>query len=181
MQSVQTRRDVGCLLIGNTDSERLSILRKQLGVRGVDTVEAPNGENRLESAQEGLYAARRHGGTCVAAEGAGWMPAIALAVQLNVDRIALIAPAYAANDAFERQMRNFVRRNLFFCVAEILVLEDVSNSEMRRELDGFCRRMCNARIWRLPVAGSWMGRRSPLEMAARFLAAGERELKEGVQ
>ena len=180
MRSVRVREAVGCLLIGNADSGKLSKLKEQLGAHGVDTVEAVRGSNQFEAAQEGLYAARRRGGTCVAAEGEGWMSAIALAVQLNVDRIVLITPANASDDAFARQMmqlRSFVRRNLFFCVADVLVLEDASDQEMRKELDGFCRRLCNARIWRLPVAGGWMDRRSPLETAARFLATGEQGLR----
>lgn len=168
---------VGCLLMGETSSERLGRLRERLSVRGVDTVETIGRGDRLCAAQEGLYAARRRGGTCVAAEGEWWTVALALAVQLNVDRVALILPAWCAGEEAARQqiqMRSFVQRNLFFCVSDVLVLESAMDRRMARELDGVCRKMYNARVWRMTTAEQeWRRGGIPLETAARFLAAGD--------
>ena len=172
---------VGCLLMGDSSSGRLGRLRERLSVHGVETVEAICREDRLCAAQEGLYAARRRGGTCVAAEGEWWTVALALAVQLNVDRVALILPAWCSGEQAARQqlqMRGFVRRNLFFCVSDVLVLESGLDGRMAREIDGVCRRMYNARVWRMRASElEWQRGGAPLEAAARFLAAGEYGLK----
>lgn len=158
---------VGCLLMGEISGNHMDELRRRLDEHGVETVGATGRTNRWLAAQEGLFAARRRGGTCIAAEGEWWPEALALAAQLNVDRIALIFPEQA-DAARHNSPLGFLRRNLFFCVADVLVLESNCDAQMLRELNGLFRRMCNARIWRMEAGTTRM---RSLETAARFLAS----------
>ena len=182
---------IGCLLIGQTAHGSMRALRERLNARGIATVDARRGDNLLSAAQEGLYAARRPGGTCVAAEGEYWAAALALAVQLNVERVALLAPTDipgAANDSGARQMerlKGYVRRNLFFCVSDVLVLEGQADERSARRMDAVLRKLCNARVRRTPVsnflpeggcygaplaAGEWPP--EPIDAVVRFLEEG---------
>lgn len=145
----------------------MEVLRRRLDESGVKTVGASKRTDRWLAAQEGLFAARRHGGTCIAAEGEWWTEALALAAQLNVDRIALIFPEHSEKVQYNPPL-GFLRRNLFFCVADVLVLENTQDAQMMRELNGLFRRMCNARVWRMEAEKTKV---RPLETAVRFLAA----------
>lgn len=170
---------VGCLLIG--DTKRMRALREQLAACGVPTVSAVQGGDLLGAAQEGLCAARQPGGACVAAEGELWAAALALAAQLSVERVALIAPTDRSEnpkDDWERQivrLKGYACRNLFFCVSEVLVLEGESDVRSAKRIDLLCRRLCNARVHRVSLLDQrWTNcEHSPMEAAARFLRDGD--------
>lgn len=172
---------VGCLLIGGERHDRLGVLREKLHLCGVQTVRTGRADNLLHAVQEGLYAARRPGGACIAAEGEMWAAALALAAQMHVDRVALIAPTdfiRSPRDAWEKQigwMKSFAQRNLFFCVSEVLLLEETCDERSRKRVETICRRLCNATVRRASLADErWTKcKQSPMEAAARFLAAGE--------
>lgn len=162
---------VGCLLIGETAKGRLRALRDRLDARGIATVCVTGQGDLLSGAQEGLRAARRSGGACVAAEGEFWAAALALAAQLSVERIVLILPTDRRNpkDKWEEQierLKGFARRNLFFCVSDVLVLEVRGDERSDKRINQMCRRLCNARVRRMSMADD------ALEAAARFLAQG---------
>ena len=162
---------VGCLLIGETAKGRMRALRDRLDACGIATVGVTGQGDLLGGAQEGLRAARRSGGACVAAEGEMWAAALALAAQLSVERIVLILPTDRRNPKNEREeqierLKGFARRNLFFCVSDVLVLELRGDGRSDRRIDQVCRRLCNARVRRMPMADG------ALEAAARFLAQG---------
>lgn len=171
--------DVGCLLIGET--KRMAALKERLHDRGVSTLSAAWTGSLLAAAQEGLLAVRRPGGACVAAEGELWAAALALAVQLHVDRIALIAPTDRlknSKDALEKQierLKGYARRNLFFCVSDVLVLEGAGDPRSARRIDLLCRRLCNARVQRGMLDDqSWTNcKQLPLEAVVQFLVAGD--------
>ena len=63
---------------------------------------------------------REFGGACVLAEGAGCAAALALSVQLPVDRLALIDPRPGEGPL--RRMGRFAGRNLPLCVCDALVV-----------------------------------------------------------
>ena len=162
---------VGCLLIGETAGGRLRTLRDRLNARGIATVCMAAKSDLLSGAQEGLRAARRSGGACVAAEGELWAAALALAAQLSVERIVLILPTDQRNPKNEweeqiERLKGFARRNLFFCVSDVLVLELRGDERSDRRIDQICRRLCNAKVRRMQMADG------ALEAAARFLAQG---------
>ena len=170
---------VGCLLIGRT--MRMRALQERLTARGVLTVSASGEGDLLSAAQEGLVAARQPGGACVAAEGELWAAALALAVQLSVERVALIAPTDRCalpgsdwNRQIER-LKGFARRNLFFCVCDVLVMEGEADARSARRLDLLCRRLCNARVHRVSLLDQrWTNCEfSPVEAVARFLRDGD--------
>jgi len=170
---------VGCLILGET--KRMRALRRLLYDLGIDTVSMPRGGDLFSSAQEGLQAARRRGSVCIAAEGEMWAPALALAAQMCVERVALIAPtdfAKIPESETEKQiarLKNFSRRNLFFCVSDVLVLEQCADAESDRRIDRLCRKMCNSRLRRLSLTDQrWTNcEHSPIELAARFLCEGD--------
>lgn len=170
---------VGCLLIGET--KRMRALRDRLTARGIAAMHAASGGDLLAAAQEGLCAVRRKGGACIAAEGELWAAALALAVQLCVERVVLIAPTdfvKAPKDEVEKQierLKGFARRNLFFCVSEVLVLEEKTDARSDRRIDSLCKRMCNSRVYRLSLSDQrWTNcEHSPIEAAARFLGEGD--------
>jgi len=169
---------VGCLLIGET--MRMRALGELLAAQGVETFAPPPGADLQSSVQEGLRAARRRGGTCVAAEGEMWAAALSLAAQLCVDRVALVAPTDRIRypkDEFEKQigrLKGYARRNLFFCVSEVLVL-DTEATRGDRRMNAVIGRLCNARVHRLlmPVQRWTNCEFSPLEAAVRFLGEGD--------
>lgn len=163
---------VGCLLIGEMTKGRLWALRDRLDARGIETVGLSQQDDLLCGAQEGLRAARRSGGACIAAEGELWAAALALAAQLSVERIVLILPTDRRNpkNKWEEQierLKGFARRNLFFCVSDVLVLELRGDERSDRRIDQICRRLCNAKVRRMPMT------EGALEIAARFLALGK--------
>lgn len=173
------RTDIGCLILGQT--ARMNALKSRLSEYGVVAVQGRSGGNLFISAQEGLYAARRPGGVCVAAEGELWAAALSLAVQLCVDRVALIAPTDYPNKSTDEQekqiarLKGFARRNLFFCVSEVLVLESGGDARSQKRMDSVLRRLCNARVYRLSAQENSMmcGEDAAIETAACFLADGE--------
>lgn len=168
---------IGCLLIGETAHGRMRALRDRLDARGIATVGVARQGNLLNGAQEGLRAARRPGGACVAAEGELWAAALALAAQLSVERIVLILPTDRRDprDDWERQierLKGYARRNLFFCVSDVLVLERPGDGRSDRRMDLVCRRLCNARVRRMPLPEDPRSCASALETAVNFLEAG---------
>ncbi len=165
---------VGCLLLG--ESDRISALGRILTSQDV-RISLPGADrNLLYSAQEGLFAARLPGGACIAAEGEMCWAALAVAALLSVERVALIAPREPGqNTERDRQLvrlRGFARRNLFFCVADVLVLED------GHSMDATLRRLCNARVRRADLRDQrWTNcEYSPIYAAARFLKDGDFEI-----
>lgn len=172
------RQPVGCLLLG--DTVRMRTLAERLAARNVAAVHAGFGDNLLTAAQEGLYAARRSGGACVAADGEFWAAALALSAQLSVERVVLMAPTDRignAKDDLEKQierLKAYACRNLFFCVSDVLVLEGESDPRSARRIDQLCRRLCNARVQRASLSDQrWTNcEQSPIEAAAGFLKDG---------
>lgn len=167
---------VGCLLISERNGGRLEPLEALLREQGTPTVRIV-GESSLGTAQEGLRRARGPGGVCVAAEGEMWAAALALAAQLPVDRIALIAPEDRTMSAWDGQSRRmhrlkaYARRNLFFCISSVLLLETFTEERSDRRVDELCRRLCNASVQRLPMARMPAGAvpQAYARAAARFL------------
>lgn len=149
--------DVGCLMLADGGFARA--LSGRLNERGARVVRA-DGET-LDAARDGLFRISGCGRICAAAEGTDWARALALAAQLRVDRIVLLRP-----EPSERRSpaEAFARRNLCFCVSDILIFDGADGSSLR-EMDALCRGLCSARIWRLPGGDA--------ETAARFLLADE--------
>lgn len=172
------KEPIGCLLIGET--MRMQMLRERLNACGVDTVFAPRGEDLLSCVQEGLYRARRPGGAGIAAEGEMWAAALALSAQLSVDRVVLIEPTDQfrnPKNEWEKQvvrLKGFVRRNLFFCVSDVLMMES-GTEKTKGWMDLLCRRMYNARVWRAAMEDQrWTKyEHSQIDAAARFLSSGD--------
>lgn len=142
---------VGCLLIDEKPVSTQRIFR-ELTNHGIYATSGEWGEGLLTDVQKKFYDVQKHAvRACVAAEGATWMAALALAVQLNVDRVALINPSNGPDslaDARRRQLnrlQGYVKRNLFFCVSDVLVVGQKSYEN--RVLDGILSGMVNARIW----------------------------------
>ena len=162
---------LGCLLIGDGIAGWLEPLETLLRARGTRTVRI-GGEGLLDAAQEGLRQARGTGGVCIAAEGEMWAAALALAAQLPVERIVLIAPedrAISMRDERSRRLqrlKSYTRRNLFFCISSILLLETDAETQPDRRVDELCRRLCNASVQRASLAYSASGYACA---AARFL------------
>ena len=170
---------MGCLLIGK--SERLDALRRRVEARGMVAASVAPQSGLLEAAQAELYAVRTPRGACVAAEGEWWSAALALAEQLSVERVALIAPTDGAADgvpdALSRanaRLKDYARRNLFFCVSAVLALEAQADERSARRVDRMLHRLCNARVCRASLVDArWLNcKQSPLDAAARFLADG---------
>lgn len=94
-------------------------------------------EPLLYQAQAALQHARRKWDwLCVCAQGHAACLALALAAQLPVDRLALIAPEWGAGGMRREllRLRSYARRNLALITAEILLLdapEDLVRSLMR--------------------------------------------------
>lgn len=172
------RTDIGCLILGQT--AWMTALESRLSEYGVIAVRGREDENLFTSAQEGLCAARRPGGVCVAAEGELWAAALSLAAQLCVDRVVLVAPTDHPNKSTNEQekqiarLKGFARRNLFFCVSEVLVLECGVDARSQKRMDAVLRRLCNAHVHRLSVRENLLhGEDMAVEAAACFLADGE--------
>ena len=171
---------IGCLLIGET--KRMRALRTKLYRQGIDTVSMLRGSDMLGAAMDGLQAARRRGSTAIAAEGEMWAVALALAAQLCVEKIVLIAPTDCVKrpeNEREKQidgLKRFARRNLFFCVSGVLVLENAAEAPDGR-MTAVYRRMCNASVRRIALSQEkWMNcKQSLLSAAARFLHVGDFE------
>lgn len=124
------------------------------------------GERLLERAQESLYAIGRQCRTvCAAAEGEMWPAALALSVQLHVDRIALIRPECAkSSDRSLERLKAYVMRNLFFCVSEVLLIGGADDLR-------FADRLVNARV---ACAETWTNcKHSAAEAAECFLLRGD--------
>ena len=168
---------VGCLFIG-TNAERNMRFRQELSDRGIWTVCGEWRSDLLKDMQKELYGVRKRAARiCVAAEGEMWTAALALAVQLCVDRVVLIHPCGengVQSPCLRRQLNRlngYVKRNLFFCVSDLLVVEPETGA--RRDTDAVLGRMVNARIWRMPAAGG-----DAAEPAARFMMCDDFEKTE---
>ena len=147
---------IGCLLIGEVRETRLEALAETLGAKNVLTGVVTGGEDLLLRAQEGLCRVRPGSdAVCVVAEGAMWPVALALSVQLGVDRIVLIEPALQlkySEENMERQierLKAYVRRNLFFCVSEVLIAgSGETDARCRRKIEAVWRRLSSAKLHR---------------------------------
>lgn len=158
---------VGCLLIAERSGTSFERLGMRLAAEDVHIVRVMRSGNLLADAQRGLYAVTRAGKrACVAAEGEMWAAALALGIQLNVDRIVLLFPqeCRGIRDRRLEWLKGYVRRNLFFCVSDVLIIEEAGQSAC---VDKLCRRLINADVWRLHAEEGEAGA-SDLA-AARFL------------
>ena len=149
--------DVGCLMLDGGEFARA--LSRRLAESGVQVERADGGT--LDAARDGLFRISGRARVCAAAVGRSWATALALAVQLRVDRLALFRPEFGARRS---PAEAFARRNLFFCVSEILIFDGADVASMR-ETDALCRGLCSAQIWRVP------GGNDDAQTAARFLLA----------
>lgn len=149
--------DVGCLMLDGGEFSRT--LSRRLADGGAQ-VERADGET-LDAARDGLFRISRRARVCAAGVGKSWATALALAAQLRVDRLALFRPEFGARRS---PAEAFARRNLCFCVSEILIFDGADAASMR-ETDALCRGLCSAQIWRAP------GGKDDAQMAARFLLA----------
>ena len=92
---------------------------------------------------------------------AGQVAESSLAAQLRVDRLVLFRPEFGARRS---PAEAFVRRNLCFCVSEILIFDGADAASLK-ETDALCHGLCSAQIWRVP------GENDDAQTAARFLLA----------
>lgn len=134
---------LGCLLIGSAESDFLNRIERRLTERGASVSHLTERSETLDAARSALYGVSHCGRVCIVAEKDGWVEALALSVQLNVDRVVIRRPTELEQDRL--RMWSFVRRNLFFCVSSILALEEQSVVDW----DVCCRGLCNARLWRI--------------------------------
>lgn len=147
---------MGCLLIGEEET-RIGKMACALEENNAATCVVTDGKDLLLRAQEGLCSVRPGSqSVCIAAEGAMWPVALALSIQLGVDKIALIDPCLSTNNAEEslnrqrERLRAYVRRNLFFCVSKVLIVGDgEKNARARRKMENVWRKMNNAQIYRV--------------------------------
>ena len=149
--------EMGCLMLGG--GEFIRALSRRLADSGAQ-VERADGET-LDAARDGLFRISGCARVCAAAAGKSWPAALALAAQLRVDRLVLLRPELSARRS---PAEAFARRNLFFCVSEILIF-DGADAAILKETDALCRGLCNAQIWRAP------GGKDDAQTAARFLLA----------
>ena len=149
--------DVGCLMLDGGEFARA--LLRRLADGGAQVERADGGT--LDEARDGLFRISGRARVCAAAAGKSWATALALAAQLRVDRLVLFRPEFGARRS---SAEAFARRNLCFCVSEILIFDDTDASSMR-ETDALCRGLCSAQIWRAP------GGNDDAQTAARFLLA----------
>ena len=149
--------DVGCLMLDGGEFARA--LLRRLADGGAQVERADGGT--LDAARDGLFRISERARVCVAAAGRSWATALALAAQLRVDRLVLLRPEFGARRS---SAEAFVRRNLCFCVSEILIFDGADAASMR-ETDALCRGLCSAQIWHVP------GGKDDAQTAARFLLA----------
>ena len=160
---MQGNSGIGCLLIDCfTPGEfALSGLCAFLGERGVRAERfVPGVGGKLHIGLQRAYQrVRVDGGTSgVIATGSGIDAALALAVQLPVDRLVLLdAPVKAAyTGPLVRELRRisaYARKNRVFCVSDVLALQADAEG-FRFDFDALCRDMPNCRMTRLCVSGN---------------------------
>lgn len=182
MRGGEARQGVGCLLIDDftPGEDRLSGLSLCLARKGVAAVRfCPDGGDLLDGLREAYYAARRDSlaGAIVGA-GSGCWAALALAEQLPTARLVLADPmpwgeARRVPTALRRPLRRlagFARRNLAFCVADVLVIEGVAEADYRRAFS-----LPNGRVTRLRAAAEALENGDDRVCGAvyAFLTAGE--------
>ena len=113
--------DLGCLILSDAGhAPAARVLEGALGLR--DACEAwAGGPNAYDAAQFAFQdRCARRAVKAVAAFGEACLPALALAIQLPVDRLALMFPR--SNASRDRRLARFVRRNLSLCSADTLCL-----------------------------------------------------------
>lgn len=154
---------IGCLVIENLSSggQKLSGLcdyLKELGF-GIELFRW-NGEADLYGCLMDAFQQvhSRYGSGYIIASGAGIYGAIALCIQLPVERAVLIdipSEEETENDVGQiRRLRRFVRRNSAFCLADILFVRNMQkelNADMRRTMN----RLVNASISQEKLCGTW--------------------------
>lgn len=151
------RSAIGCLVIDELTPgvKRLSGLSCCLERAGIPTVDFACGGGRLlERLREAYYAARRgcEAGAVVGC-GSGCWAALAIAEQLPAARLALIDARFGCDRrtapqplrAQLRRIEGFARRNLSFCVSEVLVV-DTAPTARRRAIEVPNGRLIRARL-----------------------------------
>ena len=149
--------ETGCLMLGG--GEFVRALSRRLADGGAQVERADGGT--LDAARDGLFRISGCARVCAAAAGKSWVTALALAAQLRVDRLVLFRPEFGARRS---PAEAFARRNLCFCVSEILIFDGADAASLK-ETDALCRGLCSAQIWRVP------GGKDDVQTAARFLLA----------
>lgn len=144
----------GCLLMAENENS-LPSLRRALARQDIFVRCLLSSENMLDCARQCLNElAGKSESVCIVSLGRWWVVALALSAQLRVDRLALLeidATCIGETHVDDRQycrLRGFVRRNLFFCVSDVLVLG--RNPSMEKEVFS---RMVNARVHIFPSDG----------------------------
>ena len=132
---------VGCVAIDDPTSgeNRLSGLSFAPGLAGYP-FDWRAGERAFEEMQTLLQCARSDcGAAAILARGPGCMAALALAEQLPVERLALIAPqtgrlrGRGSLARYFNRIALFARQNLSLCVSDVLIIE-AGNSRVGRKL-----------------------------------------------
>lgn len=143
---------VGCLLI-ESDIGRLEQFGKKLSARGIHALHGVWKDELLPDMQRSFYdVQKRAQRSCIAADGQMWAAALALAAQLSVDRVVLIRSPKneEISDRCKRRqlerLRAYARRNLFFCVCDVLV---IGTGEESGVPDAILGGLVNARVWHL--------------------------------
>ena len=129
MLAVEKKTAYGCLVIGDLPSDGTPFKKKPFWMPEDALTARPHTHSLYEGLSEDYYAARKgHAGANIVALGSGGWAALALSVQLPVPRAVLMATPkeweWPAVDGYlqsqARQIMRFARRNLAFCLAEIL-------------------------------------------------------------
>ena len=118
---------VGCLCIGDLTVGK-QVFSGPFPVHGLGGVALKPfvpaaGEDLWPGLQAALQDVRaEYGSACVLAAGAGCAAALALSVQLPVERLALLYPRRPCGPL--RRLDRFARRNLALCVSDVLVVSE---------------------------------------------------------
>ena len=187
MGSERVENAVGCLVIDGLlpGEERLSGLSQFLGERGVRAEDfrwdgMPGLHRALQLAYQRVRIPREMGISGIAASGMGCAAALALAVQLPVDRLLLVPgdDRRMLTDlrvGLHRELHRlvaFARTNAAFCVADVLLL-GTSDSLTPRRFDAARRLFCSSRLCGAAVNDLWANGKNQIKWTAfRFLCDG---------
>lgn len=150
---------IGCLMIDDLMSGggRLAGLSACLQTLGLNVCEFSRNEGaNLHAQVQTSYHKVRNASdiACVLAAGTGCAAALALSEQLPVDRMVLIDDGRTphtggASAAWRRQVNRlagFARRNLTFCVSDVLLL-NLDGKGGRRRLETILRGLCHGQAY----------------------------------
>ena len=175
MKRAEVCNNLGCLLIDEPKpgEDALSGLCSCLRGAGVNAAVFAGGA-RLADALREAYCAAKAGcerGAVVGRGGGGWA-ALALSEQLPVDRLVLVdlQPANRIARAC-RRVAAFARRNLAFCVSDVLIVATRPGDWPERLAEG----LPNSRVTRLDACGDLRKNSDPAVKSAilSFLIDGE--------